>query len=112
MEDALPLEIDPQGVRQLLDGGEEFLLLDCREPEECLIVRLESAVAIPMGEIPGRLAELEEYRQRRMVVHCHHGGRSLQVTQWLRAQGFSKVQNMSGGIDAWALEVDKNLRRY
>jgi rhodanese-related sulfurtransferase len=112
MANAVPIEIDPLTVQQLFDSEEEFLLLDCREPTECSIVRIESATPIPMGEIPARLAELEEHRDRRIVVHCHHGGRSLQVTEWLRAQGFSSVQNMSGGIDAWALEVDKTLPRY
>jgi len=59
-----------------------------------------------------RAAELEPYRAREIVVHCHHGGRSMQVTQWLRQQGYSRVQSMAGGIDRWACEIEPNLPRY
>lgn len=108
----LPVEIDVHSVREMIDSNAEFLLLDCREPEECAIARLAAATPIPMAQIPSRLAELEPYREKRIVVHCHHGGRSLQVTEWMRAQGFPLVQNMTGGIDAWSLEIDKELPRY
>jgi rhodanese-related sulfurtransferase len=108
----LPLHIDVNSVKDLLDSGEDFLLLDCREPQEHSLVRIEGAKLFPMQEIAGRLAELEPHRQRRIVVHCHHGGRSLKVTTWLRSQGFANTQNMSGGIDAWSLLVDTALPRY
>lgn len=108
----LPLEIDVRGVKKLLDDQVDFFLLDCREPGEYAIAKLESAVLIPMREIPARLPELEPVREHRIVVHCHHGGRSLQVTQWLQQQGFAKVQNMAGGIDAWSVEIDRSVARY
>jgi rhodanese-related sulfurtransferase len=108
----LPLEIDVRGVKKLLDEKVEFLLLDCREPSEYAMARLKSAVLIPIREIPARLPELEPMRDQRIVVHCHHGGRSMQVTQWLQQQGFAKVQNMAGGIDAWSLEIDASVARY
>lgn len=108
----LPLEIDVRGVKKLLDEKVDFFLLDCREPSEYAIAKLESAVLIPMREIPARLTELESVRNQRIVVHCHHGGRSLQVTQWLQQQGFAKVQNMAGGIDSWSLEIDSSVVRY
>ncbi|MDA1049635.1 MAG: rhodanese-like domain-containing protein [Planctomycetota bacterium] len=111
-EENLPLEIDCRGVKKLLDEGVDFFLLDCREPSEYAIAKLDSAVLIPMGEIPARLPELEPVRDRRIVVHCHHGGRSMQVTQWLQQQGFPKVQNMAGGIDAWSHEIDSSVARY
>ena len=111
-QDDLPLEIEVQGVKKLLDQGVDLFLLDCREPSEYAIAKLDSAVLIPMREIPARLPQLEPVRDQRIVVHCHHGGRSLQVTQWLRQQGFSKVQNMAGGIDAWAVEIDRSVARY
>ena len=56
--------------------------------------------------------ELAPHRDRRIVVHCHLGGRSLQVAQWLRSQGFGRAQSMAGGIDTWACDIDKTLRRY
>ena len=108
----LPLHIDVNSVKDLLDSGEDFLLLDCREPQEHALVRIDGAKLIPMQEIASRLAELEPHRKGRIVVHCHHGGRSLKVTTWLRGQGFTQVQNMSGGIDAWSLLVDTSLPRY
>jgi rhodanese-related sulfurtransferase len=108
----LPLHIDVNSVKDLLDSGEDFLLLDCRETQEHALVRIDGAKLIPMQEIASRLAELEPRRKGRIVVHCHHGGRSRKVTTWLRGQGFSQVQNMSGGIDAWSLLVDTSLSRY
>ncbi len=108
----MPLELDVHAVAALQRGTEPFLLLDCREPDEYAIAQIPGAVLVPMGEIPERLAVLEPYRDRRIVVHCHHGGRSLRVTRWLRAQGFSAAQNMAGGIEAWALEIDPATPRY
>jgi rhodanese-related sulfurtransferase len=108
----LPFDIDVRSVKQLLDAGELALLLDCREPSEHATARIDRALLMPMKTIPSRLAELEPYRQRRIVVHCHHGGRSARVTAWLRQQGFASVQNMAGGIDAWSLEVDPTVPRY
>jgi rhodanese-related sulfurtransferase len=112
MSHEIPLEIDVQGVKQLQDAREDFLLLDCREPEEFQIARIEGATLIPMNQIPARLGELADRRDQRIVVHCHHGGRSMRVTQWLREQGFPQVQNMAGGIDAWSQQIDAKVPRY
>jgi rhodanese-related sulfurtransferase len=108
----LIFEIDVQGVQALRDANEDFLLLDCREPAEYATAKIEGSVLIPMREIPQRLAELEEHRQGRIVVHCHHGGRSARVTEFLRSHGFAGAQNMSGGIDAWSQLVDAKVPRY
>jgi rhodanese-related sulfurtransferase len=107
-----PLHIDVRSVKELLDADEDFLLLDCREQDEYDLVRIGGSRLIPLGEIPARLSELEPYRNKRIVAHCHHGGRSLQITQWLRSQGFTTVQNMMGGIDSWALLIETSLPRY
>ncbi len=106
------IEVDVHAVKALQVEGESFLLLDCREPDEHAIARIPGAVLIPMQEIPERLGEIESHRESRIVVHCHHGGRSLRVTRFLRERGFSRVQNMTGGIDAWSLEVDPATPRY
>ena len=111
-DDDLSLEIDVRGVKQLLDDQADFFLLDCREPSEYAIAKLDSAGLIPMREIPARLPELEPVRDQRIIVHCHHGGRSMQVTQWLKQQGFARAQNMAGGIDAWSTEIDRGVARY
>jgi rhodanese-related sulfurtransferase len=108
---SVPLEIDVRTVKQLSDSGEKFVLLDCREASEVATARIEGSVHIPMREVPARLAEIGD-KSERIVVHCHHGGRSLRVTHFLRQHGFDNVQNMAGGIDAWSLEVDPSVPRY
>lgn len=109
---AAPLEIDCRTVKAKLDAGEDFLLLDCREADEHRYVRIPQARLLPMSEIQERLGEIEDDRGREIVVHCHHGVRSLQVAVWLRQQGFAEAKSMSGGIDRWAAEIDPELPRY
>jgi len=109
---ALPIEIDCRAVQAARTAGEDFLLVDCREPDEYALVRIEGAVLIPIREFPQRAEEFESHRAGRIVVHCHHGGRSLKAANWLRQNGFPQAQSMAGGIDAWAVEVDPALGRY
>ncbi|MCC9602698.1 rhodanese [Stieleria sp. JC731] len=112
MSDDFPIEIDVQTVQDLRQSDEEFLLLDVRQPEEYSVAKIEGSVLIPMGEILERISELESHKDSRIVVQCHHGGRSMQVTQALRSRGFDKTQNMAGGIDAWSLQIDPEVPRY
>ena len=107
-----PLEIDCRSVKVKLDAKADLLLLDCREADEYQKVHIDKAKLVPMSVIQDRIGELEPFKQREVVVHCHHGGRSLKVTQWLRGQGFMNVKSMAGGIDQWAVEIDPNLARY
>ena len=109
---ARPAEIDCRSVKAKLDSGEKFLLLDCREPDEHQKVNIAKALLLPMSELTERMEELEPYRNKEVVVHCHHGGRSLKVAAWLLEQGFSNVKSMAGGIDKWAQEIDTSLPRY
>ena len=109
---AEPVEISVQEVQALRSAGGPWLLVDCREPDEHSITRIEGAVLIPMREIPERLGELEPHRDGRIVVHCHHGVRSLRVTRFLRERGFAAAQSMAGGIEAWSLKVDPATPRY
>ena len=108
----LPIEIGCLDVKALLDSGQEFLLLDCREADEHKLVHIAAARLVPMSGITGQIAELEPHRGQRVVVHCHHGGRSLRVANWLRQQGFAQAQSMAGGIDAWATEIEPGMARY
>jgi rhodanese-related sulfurtransferase len=108
----LPLNIDVNAVKQLRDSGAPLVLLDVRNPDEYATAKIEGATLIPMGELQARLGELEPHKQDHIVVHCHHGGRSMRVTQFLRQQGFTQVQNLDGGIDAWSLQVDSSVPRY
>jgi len=109
---SLPLEIDCQAVHQKLSAGEDFLLLDCREADEYAVAKIAQSKLIPMSEITNRLREIEPFRQCPIIVHCHLGGRSLRVAQWLREQGFSQAQSMAGGIDQWSQEIDPSIPRY
>jgi adenylyltransferase/sulfurtransferase len=108
----LPIETDVRAVQQLRDAPDKFLLLDCRETDEFQTAQIAGAVLIPMKQLPARLSEIANFRDQRVVVLCHHGGRSLRVAQWLRQQGFSQAQSMAGGIDAWSKEIDASVPRY
>jgi len=112
MNEAFPIEVDVQTVKAVRDSGESFLLLDVRQPEEFETAKIEGSVLIPMGELADRLDELAAHQNDRIIVHCHHGGRSMQVTHALRARGFAKAQNMDGGIDAWSQQIDPDVPRY
>jgi rhodanese-related sulfurtransferase len=106
----VPFEITPAELKRMLDGGEEIVLLDVREPGELPLARIEGALHIPMGDIPSRSVDLDP--EARTVVICHLGQRSAMVTQFLRQRDFEQVQNLRGGIDAWAREVDPGVGRY
>lgn len=108
-----PLEIEPTDVRALAqDAAASWLLVDCRTVEEHATARIAGAVLIPMQELPTRFAEIEAWRDRTVVVHCHHGVRSLRVVRWLRERGFARSRSLRGGIEAWAAEIDPSVPRY
>lgn len=104
-------EITPEDVKTKRDTGEEFTLLDVREPWEFETAHLDGAKLIPMGDVPSR-AHQELDPEDHIVVLCHHGVRSMNVTVWLRQQGFEKAQSMRGGIDAWSRRVDGSVPVY
>jgi rhodanese-related sulfurtransferase len=109
----LPLEIAPREVRQRMDAGEPIRLIDVREPAEYALTRIEGAELIPMGLVPSRLQHLDAaVDEATLIVFCHHGVRSLNVTHWLREQGVAACQSMAGGIDRWSEEVDPAVPRY
>jgi rhodanese-related sulfurtransferase len=85
-------------------------LLDVREPWEVATAALPGAIAIPMGQIAARVGELDASRP--VVCLCHHGLRSMQVAMFLDRRGFADVWNLTGGIDAWAREVDPSCPTY
>jgi rhodanese-related sulfurtransferase len=107
-----PLEIDCRSVKTKLDTGADLLLLDCREKSEYDTVKISQAVLLPMTEVQARAGELDAYKNREVIVHCHHGGRSLRVAKFLLGLGFTNVKSMAGGIDEWALTIEPTLPRY
>ena len=86
------------------------MLLDVREPWEWNLCRLPGAVLIPMHELPARAPELN--KEAETVVICHHGVRSYHAARYLETLGFEDVINLSGGVAAWADEVDPAMPRY
>lgn len=110
-ETTLPYEITPTEVSQLQAAGVSFQLLDVREPWEIGTASIVGSLDIPMGELPAR-AHTELDPDTQIVVLCHHGARSLSVTEWLRREGFTSAQSMAGGIDQWSREVDPAVPMY
>jgi adenylyltransferase/sulfurtransferase len=97
-------------LKELRDSGDNHFLLDVREPHEQSISRIDGAVLIPLGELEQRTAELP--RDKRILVHCKSGGRSARAVSLLRDEGFENVWNISGGIIAWAREIDPSMAEY
>ncbi len=91
-------------------AGREHTVLYVREAREFDICRLEGALHIPMAEIPVRTDVLPTNQP--LVVICHHGARSRMVVDFLRNAGFDNAINLNGGIEAWACEIDRSMRRY
>jgi len=85
--------------------------IDVREPWEFEAASIAGSLLMPMGDVPAR-AHQELDPDEHLVVLCHHGQRSLNVTAWLRNQGFENTQSLRGGIDAWSAEVDPTIARY
>ncbi len=104
-------EITPEEVKMKLDQSGEFTLLDVRESWEFETAHLAGAKLMPMGDVASR-AHQELDPEDHIVVVCHHGVRSMNVTAWLRQQGFEKAQSMRGGIDAWSRRVDAKVPVY
>jgi len=103
-------ELSVRELKQRREAGESLLVLDVRDPWELAIAQLPDVLNIPMNEIAGRLAELDPNRET--IVMCRSGGRSAHVAHFLAEQGFARVANLSGGILAWAEEIDPSLATY
>jgi rhodanese-related sulfurtransferase len=106
----LDYEISPADAALLLREN-KVRFIDVREPWEFAASHIEGTIPMPMGDVPAR-AHQELDPDEHLVILCHHGQRSLNVTAWLRNQGFEQVQSLRGGIDAWSSEVDPSIPRY
>ena len=103
-------EISPRELQRRLQAGEAVRVLDVREPWEIEIARLPGTIDIPLAEVPARLDELD--RNGELVVMCKAGGRSRRAAEFLATHGFGRIANLTGGIDAWARDVDPTLPTY
>ena len=102
-------EISTTQLKARLEKGEKVFLLDVREPYEYEIANLKAQL-IPLGELNTRLDELN--KEQEIVVYCHHGNRSRYAVEFLQSQGFQSVKNLTGGIEAWAAEIDPKMPHY
>jgi rhodanese-related sulfurtransferase len=111
-------EISVQDVSDKVAANAKFVWLDVREPNELSAAAIndERVVNVPMSVLAEKrtaaLPEQVQDKEAEIIVFCHHGARSGQVTAWLRGQGWTNVLNMEGGIDNWARSIDGSIGRY
>lgn len=108
-------EISVSDLADRLKGDERPLVLDVREPWEHRIASLEGTENVPMDEVPDHLERLRALARDgldEVFVLCHRGNRSRLIARFLQQNGFRRVVNVAGGIDAWTAEVDRNLTVY
>ena len=101
-----------QELQQQLQSSHPPRLLDVREPWEHARAALPDSRLIPLGDLPLRVGELDDWSEDDIVVYCHHGIRSAHAIAFLRSQGWQRLQNLAGGIDAWSAEIDPQVPRY
>lgn len=106
------LEISCQQTKDLLEGKDSPILIDCREPHEYELCHIKGAILVPLSDFVGKVEALFHDADQDAIVYCHHGVRSLYATQYLHQQGFTKTLSMQGGIDAWSLKIDTSVARY
>jgi rhodanese-related sulfurtransferase len=104
-------EISVSELKSLREQGTSVILLDVREPWEYATAQIAGSTSMPMGDVAARFQQ-ELDPEEHIVVICHHGVRSMNVTAWLRQQGFENVQSLRGGIDRWAREIDPTVPLY
>jgi adenylyltransferase/sulfurtransferase len=103
-------EITVEELKKRFERSEQVFVLDVRNPNEFQICRIPGTVLLPLPELPQRVGELP--RDREIIVHCKSGIRSAKAIQFLKDQGFTKVINLQGGIQAWAERIDPSMPKY
>jgi len=105
------MTITPSELKARLDKGKDFRLIDVREADEWALVHLPEAELIPLSQFQQQATQALAPDET-IVLYCHHGMRSARAQAFLKAQGYEKVINLTGGIDAWAVQVDTGMKRY
>ncbi|MFO0924166.1 MAG: rhodanese-like domain-containing protein [Pirellulales bacterium] len=107
-----PIEIEVETLADWMKNRDDVILVDCREVSEHDTAKITGSVLIPMSQWAAKAGELDAYKDKQIVVHCHHGGRSMRVTNWLRQNGFPTALNLAGGIHAWSQRIDPSVPQY
>jgi len=104
------LDISPAQLAERIARNDALVVLDVREPWEYDIASLPNSALIPLSSLPNAINRLD--RDAEYVMLCHHGMRSEMAAEWMRTHGFPRVLNLTGGIDAWSVDVDPATPRY
>jgi rhodanese-related sulfurtransferase len=112
-----PLEITPRDTKRLLDEraagtNEDFILIDCRLPQEAAITKIDGSELIPVQLMQQHADRLQEWRDHKVVIYCRSGGRSLQFAQLLKQNGFNDVKSMAGGVLLWNRDINPGGPQY
>ena len=102
----------PQELKEKLDRGDDFVLLDVRNDDELARACIKGCMHVPLDKLDDRLDDLEALKGKEFVVMCHTGIRSQMAQEYLTVQGFKRVRNLDGGIEAYAVHVDPSVGRY
>ena len=103
-------EITVKELKNKFDNNEDFMLLDVRNIQEVLFSKINGSIHIPMNEIINRINELDSNKE--IIIQCKSGKRSARVCEFLSKNSFNNVKNLSGGILAWAEEIDPSIIVY
>jgi molybdopterin/thiamine biosynthesis adenylyltransferase/rhodanese-related sulfurtransferase/molybdopterin converting factor small subunit len=105
-----PDDISVETLKKMRDAREDFVLVDVRNPDEFAICAIDGSVKLPLPDLSQRYKELP--KNKLIVLHCKSGGRSMRALKFLRQQGYTKLKNVAGGINAWAERIDPNVPQY
>ena len=105
-------EVTPRQVNAWREAGEDLVLIDSRTPQENRLVCIDGAMLVPWRDLDTMMPQLKALADKKLVIHCHHGGPSLKMATVLRAAGFRDVKSTAGGIDLWALDIEEGMARY
>lgn len=104
-------EITVSQLKEMQDSNKEFILLDVRETFEYEFTNIGGQL-IPLDQLPDRLSDIEQYKDKEVVTMCRSGSRSARACEFLSRNGFTNVKNLKGGINEWAREIDSSLPIY
>lgn len=103
------MDISVQELKERIDKGEAPIMIDVREPHEWEMQHLDGVQKISLGTLPYKIQDIEDLKEKEVVMICRSGGRSGRATQFLAQQGFTNVRNLTGGMLAWKANIDNTF---